>query len=481
MNRAKYKKSICWIRRDLRLKDHKSLYEACLQSEQVIIVFVFDINILKKLDSNDRRVTFIMESLDALSQQVEDQGSKLIIDYGDPIEVIPQIAKKISAEAIFTNEDYENYAIKRDLKVSQQLTKQSCEFHIYKDQVVFAPHEVLKKDNSPYKVFTPYKKAWLQNLNKNKDLQDFKPNLKKLCPVSDIKYSPQFKDLKSIGFETTSNIIKGGSKESSKSLKKFLGQIRDYKKQRDFPYIKNGTSYISPHLRFGTISIRELFRSSIQSNNEGNQTWMSELIWREFYQMILKQFPQVENTTFLPQYSKIKWPGEAKHFIAWKKGVTGYPIIDAAMRHFAKTGWMHNRLRMIVASFLVKDLLIDWKKGEEYFAANLLDFDLSANNGGWQWSASTGCDAQPYFRIFNPISQSQKFDPEGEFIKEHLPELAGFSKKDIHFPSQATWMDQTLAKCIIGKDYPAPIVDHKVQRDLALDLFKKYKLGTNKK
>jgi deoxyribodipyrimidine photo-lyase len=257
-------------------------------------------------------------------------------------------------------------------------------------------------------------------------------------------------------------------------LKSFESQISEYKKARDFPSLDK-TSKLSMHFRFGTLSIREAVRLASKIRSEGSRTWLSELIWRDFYQMILDQFPHVEQGCFKKECDQLTWTGDEEHFSAWVNGRTGFPIIDAAMRHFQNTGWMHNRLRMVVASFLTKDLLINWKKGERYFAQKLLDYDFAANNGGWQWSASTGCDAQPYFRVFNPVSQSKKFDPDGEFIRAHIPELKKFSSKYIHCPFETPLSLQMEWGCIIGKNYPEPIVDHATSREAAIKMFKALK------
>ncbi|MEZ4846676.1 MAG: deoxyribodipyrimidine photo-lyase [Bdellovibrionota bacterium] len=276
-----------------------------------------------------------------------------------------------------------------------------------------------------------------------------------------------------IGFEKTKLWLEAGEAEAKFRLRRFMTAIDKYKEDRNYPWKEKGTSALSVHLRFGTISIRSAVRQVLENRSEGARTWLSELIWREFYMMVLDQYPHVVDGAFKPEYNDIKWPGSDEMFQKWCMGITGYPIVDAAMRHFNKTGWMHNRLRMIVAMFLCKDLLVDWKKGEAYFARYLLDFDLSANNGGWQWCASTGCDAQPYFRIFNPILQSERFDANGEYIREHCPELQGFSNKTIHAPWLASKAEQEKAKCIVGKEYPKPIVDHAEQREKVLRLFKK--------
>tara|TARA_B100001248_G_scaffold262685_1_gene260896 strand:+ start:1422 stop:2831 length:1410 start_codon:yes stop_codon:yes gene_type:complete len=465
------KSALVWFRRDLRIADNHALFKACEDNDKVYCVFVFDKNILDKLPTNDRRLTFIYESIQEMQEALGEHGANLHVLYGDPVEEIPSIAEKLKVSAVYTNRDYESYAIHRDKKVKQSLAKLKIDFFDYKDHVIFEKEEVLTQNETYYKVFTPYKKQWLLEFHKNKP-QVFKVNYTKLCKSSQKKI-PELADM---NFEhQRDNLFQGGRKQALKHWDKFKkSELKNYKKARDFP-AKSATSNLSPYLRFGNISIRELCLAVHKSKSLDVQTWLSELIWRDFYQMILAAFPYVEKSAFKQEYSKIRWPGGEREFQAWKEGKTGYPIVDAAMRHFAETGWMHNRLRMVVAMFLTKDLMVNWQWGEAYFAEKLLDFELASNNGGWQWSASTGVDAQPYFRIFNPYSQSEKFDPEGEFIKQHLPELKNFSKKHVHNPSLASPLEQAEAGCQIGKDYPAPIVDHKAQRIKALDLFKKVK------
>ncbi|MEK9630200.1 MAG: deoxyribodipyrimidine photo-lyase, partial [Nitrospinota bacterium] len=465
--------ALCWLRRDLRLKDHRALMEACKSSERVTLVFVFDTTILRKLkDKNDRRVTFIFNSVQEIDQKLRERGSALVILFGDPREKIPSLAKKISAEAIFCNHDYEPLAKKRDEAIAQTLKSMKIEYHHYKDQVIFESLEVATKSGEPFRRFTPYKNAWINEFT-SYDSREFRPDLKKLTPK---KYLNKFLNswtLNDIGFQRANLWLEGGEEAANKRLMSFQKKLDDYSNVRDFPSIK-GTSGLSAHLRFGTISIRKLVRMAKKSKSEGAKVWMSEIIWRDFYQMVLDQYPKVTTSTFQPQYNSIKWPGSDKFYRAWCCGNTGYPLIDAAMRHFNETGWIHNRLRMIAASFLVKDLLVDWRKGEAYFSRFLLDFDLAANNGGWQWCASTGCDAQPWFRIFNPVTQSKRFDPDGKFIRSVLPELSGFSNKDIHFPFSTSLENQEKAFCIIGKDYPKPIVDHALQRNCVLKIFNKF-------
>ncbi|QPJ60725.1 MAG: deoxyribodipyrimidine photo-lyase [Candidatus Nitronauta litoralis] len=469
----KFQHAICWIRRDLRLSDHRALYEACRVSKQVSVVFVYDETILKKLkDRDDRRVTFIYECLNEIDKKLRDKGSALITVKGDPCVEIPELAAELGVDGVFCNRDYEPAAKERDEFVGDRLKGLGISFQSFKDQVVFERLEITTQAGHPFRVFTPYKNAWLKKVTEE-GYREYRPNLKKLSPLKNINKFVKPFDLKSIGFEKASLWIEPGEQEGGKRFRKFLKCVGQYNESRDFPFI-NGTSGLSVHLRFGTVSIRKLVKGALEQDSKGAQVWLSELIWREFYQMILDRFPRVVEQTFIPKFNQIKWSGGDRFFKAWCIGQTGYPLVDAAMRQFNATGWMHNRLRMVVASFLVKDLLVDWRKGEAYFARFLLDFDLAANNGGWQWCASTGCDAQPWFRIFNPITQSTRFDPDGKFIRANVPELKNFSNKEIHFPSKCRKEAQLKAGCLIGKDYPEPLVDHSTQRLLALDLYKNF-------
>ena len=462
---------LCWIRRDLRLSDHRALMEACRAADKVTLVFVYDTTILDKLkDRDDRRVTFIHNSVQEVDQNLRKMGSALVILYGDPRKEIPSLVKKLSIEAVFCNKDYEPSAKERDETVARNLHSKGSRFFTYTDQVVFEGLEVATKSGSAFRIFTPYKNAWLKKLTDD-NIEEFRPDLKKLTSIKDLKGFLKRWTLNDIGFQRADLWLEAGESAARKRLSAFVKKLDEYDEKRDLPS-KNSTSGLSVHLRFGTISIRKLVRLALKQKSIGAEVWLSELIWRDFYQMILDRFPRVTTSAFQPQYNSIKWPGTNQYFHAWCKGITGYPLVDAAMRHFNETGWMHNRLRMIVASFLVKDLLVDWRKGEAYFARFLLDFDLAANNGGWQWCASTGCDAQPWFRIFNPVTQSRRFDPDGKFIRTVLPELASFSNKDIHFPSTNSLTTQERASCIIGKDYPKPIVEHAAQRDKILKVFK---------
>lgn len=419
--------TLFWFRRDLRLEDNVGLYHALNENKEVLPLFIFDKEILGKLeDKDDQRVAFIYESLAKLKQDLEAQGSSLLIVHDSPIPFFKTIAPK----AVYTNHDYEPYARERDEMVGNILDKKEIIFKTFKDQVIFEKDEVLKDDGSPYTVFTPYSKKWKSKLEptdyKSFSFDKVNGHLKKLDPLP-------FPSLAEIGFKI---------KEASFPPRTItMSVIENYDQQRNFPGI-NGTTKLSVHLRFGTVSIRKLVAIALKTN----EVWLNELIWREFYHMILWHFPKVEKA-FKPAYDRIEWRNDQKEFEAWCKGQTGYPIVDAGMRELNETGFMHNRVRMIVASFLIKHLLIDWRWGEAYFARKLLDFDLAANNGGWQWAAGSGCDAAPYFRVFNPYIQTSKFDPDLAYIKKWVPEL------------------ETAA-------YPKPMIDHAFARDRVLKVYK---------
>jgi deoxyribodipyrimidine photo-lyase len=464
--------NILWFRRDLRISDNKALSEAASAGSKVSPIFIFDTNILNKLkDKDDRRVYYIWQALGELKENLIKKGLNLQLFYGDPASIFERILKGQNIERIFTNEDYEPYAIKRDEKVQKLFDKYGARFFSYKDNVVFRGDEVLKSDGTPYKVYTPYMRAWMKHLRPNL-IKKHKVNFKKLS-FEELKH-PEISSLSEIGFEKPKIPLSFGESRAKKDFKNFLKRIDAYDTNRDF-FSKNGTSRMSVHIRFGCISIRELFRQTISINSTGSATWIKELIWREFYQMILFNFPEVAIMEFNANYRAIPWSKDKALFEAWKNGVTGVPIIDAAMRHFKKTGEMHNRLRMVVSSFLTKSLFLDWRLGEKYFAEKLIDFDLASNNGGWQWSASVGCDAQPYFRIFNPYRQSERFDPHAKFIRKTIPELNGFSDKQIHCPHKVSIENQKLVGCVIGKDYPKPIVNIKENHERAKEVFKTQK------
>lgn len=468
-----HSRSICWFRRDLRLHDHAALYHALKNNAAVHCVFVFDTDILDKLVvKQDRRVAFIWHSLSELQQRLHEQGSTLLVLHGRPQEVIPHLARELDVQAVFCNHDYEPDALLRDESVKNTLAKTNIAFHHYKDQVIFEQSEILTGAGNPYSVFTPYKNAWLKKLD-DYFLRAY-PTTKYFSSLAKGTSKP-LPSIESLGFVTVDLQLLAlpvGETGAEELLGNFIQRMAQYKETRDFP-AANGESRLSTHLRFGTISIRRLVSEAYYAGGGGAQTWLSELIWREFYQMLLYHHPHLgQGQAFKPRFNAIAFPNDTARFAAWCEARTGFPFIDAAMRQLNQTGYMHNRLRMVVASFLVKDLHIDWRWGEHYFAQQLLDFDLAANNGGWQWAASTGCDAQPWFRIFNPITQSRNFDAHGEYIRRYVPELKHCADKWIHAPWLMPAIEQQRCNIVIGQDYPAPVVDHAVARIKTLSLFK---------
>lgn len=425
---------IFWFRRDLRLNDNTALYQALKSGKEVQPIFIFDVEILEKLeDKTDARVSFIHSQIARIKQELNEIGSDLWVFHGKPMEVFNHLIHTHKIDSIFTNHDYEPYAKQRDEAIKKLTQNKNIALYTFKDQCIFEKDEIIKDDGKPYTVFTPYSRKWKDKLNAS----DLKP-----YPTSQ-----HFNQFHKSNFTTLVSLQEMGFKQT---LIKFPEQIFDkdliinYKEQRDYPAMR-GTSRLSLHLRFGTISIRAL-GAFAKDLSEG---FINELIWRDFYMMILWHFPHVVNRAFKPAYDKIAWRNDPHEFEAWCTGKTGYPIVDAGMRELNETGFMHNRVRMIVASFLTKHLLIDWRWGEAYFAAKLLDFELSSNNGGWQWAASSGCDAAPYFRVFNPDLQTQKFDPKFSYIRKWVPEFEDFTR------------------------YPKPIVDHKFARERVLNTYKK--------
>jgi deoxyribodipyrimidine photo-lyase len=465
--------ALVWFRRDLRDFDHAALYHALKNSKQVFCVFVFDAEILDKLENKqDRRVEFIWESVRELKAALQNNGGDLTVLHGKAREIIPQYSLQANIHAVFTNHDYEPNAIARDAKIAALLAKNNIAFLTFKDQVIFEKDEVLSLSNKPYSVFTHYKNAHLKKLNdfyvKPYPVDSYIHNLAKVPPS-------ELVSLEEMGFART-NLnemrLPTGMSGGKQLLADFETRMDQYKDARNFPAVK-GVSYLSVHLRFGTVSIRHLARQARNRTDNGSQSWLNELIWRDFYFQILHHNPKVAaGKAFKADFENIAFPNNEALFKAWCEGQTGYPLVDAAMRQINQTGFMHNRLRMVAASFLVKDLLIDWRWGERYFAEKLIDFDLSANNGGWQWAASTGCDAQPWFRIFNPVTQSERFDGTGKFIRKYVTELVNCDEKEIHAPWLIPPVRQQSIAVVIGKDYPAPIIEHATQRALVLALYK---------
>lgn len=434
--------TIFWFRRDLRLHDNAGLYEALKSGHPVLPFFIFDRHILDDLtDKQDARVTFIHQTLAALKSELESMGSSLLAYNGTPEEVWPALLGKYNIAEVYTNRDYEPYAVQRDAAVGQILSERNIPFHTFKDHVIFEKGEVLKSDRTPYTVFTPYSKRWLEKLASRPGINteadsfylDAYPTEKHLHNL--FKTNPLlFPTLADIGFETST--LEFPSNTVARGI------IRNYDKTRNFPGIP-GTSRLGVHFRFGTISIREKARHAQQLNG----TFLNELIWRDFYSQILGHFPQVVGHAFRPQYDNIEWRDAPEDFEKWRLGRTGYPIVDAGMRELNATGYMHNRVRMIVASFLTKHLLLDWRLGEAYFAEKLLDYDLASNSGGWQWAAGCGTDAAPYFRIFNPTEQQKKFDPDFKYVKLWVPEFG-------------------------SPKYPEPMVEHVFARERCLRVYK---------
>jgi deoxyribodipyrimidine photo-lyase len=482
---TKLDRALVWLRRDLRVEDHAALYHALRGARRVWCAFVFDRAILDPLPRADRRVEFIRDSLVGVDAELQAlaashgiEGAGLIVRHGWAADEIPALARELHVQAVYANHDDEPAALARDAAVRGALAATGVVLHTGKDHVVFERGEVMTLGGSAFSVFTPYKNAWLKKLE---------PFFLKAYPVARHAAAlaprppgqPGVPMLEAIGFQRT-NLhqlkLPSGPAGADELLADFLDRIDRYHETRDFPAVK-GPSYLSTHLRFGTVSIRRLAREAhqrTQAGSRGAEVWLSELVWRDFYHQVLHHHPQVVAHSFKPEYDRIRWAhGKTadEHFAAWCEGRTGYPLVDAAMHQINQTGYMHNRLRMVVASFLTKDLGIDWRRGEAYFAQHLNDFDLAANNGGWQWAASSGCDAQPYFRIFNPVSQSEKFDPEGRFIRRYLPALAGLPDKLIHAPWLARPVDLLAAGLRLGVDYPAPIVDHAVARAKTLDRY----------
>jgi deoxyribodipyrimidine photo-lyase len=466
-------RALFWFRRDLRLDDNHGLSRALAEAGDVVPVFIFDTTILDALPREDRRVEFIHGAVSALKTRLRALGSDLVVRHGEPVASVDALAAEYGATAVYTNEDYEPAAIDRDVRVARALGARGIAVRSMKDTVLFARAEVITGQKKPYTVFTPYRKQW--RLRLGADAIAAHPSGDQLDRLARLPDSPM-PGLAALGFRPAglaNTAIEPSESGARAALDRFLRDpIAQYDHARDFPALP-GTSRLSVHNRFGTISIRALARAALAAPpGPGPETWLSELAWRDFYFQLLYHYPTVATQPFRMEYADIAWQNDEALFQAWCDGRTGYPIVDAAMIQLNTTGFMHNRLRMIVASFLTKDLLVDYRRGEAYFAEKLLDYDMAPNNGGWQWAASTGCDAQPYFRIFNPSRQSERFDPKASFIKHYLPTLAKADGKLLHAPWEHS---ATLAASgvALGKDYPHPIVEHAAQRDACLAMFKK--------
>ncbi len=458
--------ALVWFRRDLRLDDHAALHHALASARRVHCAFVFDRAILDPLLADggraDRRLAFIRVALLEVDAGLRRHGSGLIVRHGDGADELVRLADELGVDAVFAAEDYEPYARRRDARVAAALRASGRALHLLKDQVIFARDEVLTAAGGAFSVYTPYRKAWLARLEPW-HLRALAVDLGagRLAPRAPAPL-PALEELGFAPIDPGELPLAPGAAGAQALLADFTARLDAYAATRDFP-ARRGPSYLSVHLRFGTVSIRRLAAIAwerARAGSAGAETWLAELVWREFYQQLLWHHPHVASSAFKPAYDRIVWDEAPELFAAWCEGRTGYPLVDAAMTQLNRSGYMHNRLRMVAASFLIKDLGIDWRRGERYFARQLNDFDLASNNGGWQWAASSGCDAQPYFRIFNPVTQSQKFDGDGQFIKRYLPQLAGFTAKEIHAPWRVPALRQRAAGCVVGSDYPAPVVDH---------------------
>ena len=457
---------IHWFRRDLRLSDNLSLYHASQEADEVVPVFCFDPKVLERDEFGPASVQFMLDSLAALQKNLEVVGSRLILRQGDSLAELLKLAKEVKASAIYWNRKYDPYTLPRDIAIERACQEQGLLTKTFSDFVMQEPGRVKTDQKKPYTVFTPFYRKWL-DLPVPKSYPRFKGRL-----MRQIK-SLSLPSLESLGFTLAYKIPKAGEREAHNLLKSFLSEkLSKYGKERDFPAL-NATSHLSPHLRFGTISGRAIYHAvQIKQKKAGPlaqksiEIYLKELVWREFYVHVLYHFPHVVKGAFQSEYDKLEWSNNREHFQRWCEGKTGYPLVDAAMRQLNTTGWMHNRLRMVVSMFLTKDLHLNWQWGEKYFLEKLVDGELAANNGGWQWSASTGTDATPYFRVFSPVNQSRNFDPQGKFIKWFVPELESISQKEIHEPWTIT------SSAFNGLNYPKPIVDHAIERKKTLVLFK---------
>jgi deoxyribodipyrimidine photo-lyase len=472
---SRYDDALVWFRRDLRAYDHAALHHALRSARRVHCVFVFDTEILDALAGRaDRRVEFIHDSVRELQQALSTLGGGLHVLHGRAREIVPVLAERLSAGAVFANRDYEPAAIARDHEVAVRLRVSGRDLLLFKDQAIFDTDEVLTAQGTPFTVFSPYRRAWLAKLTPFYAASyPVERHAHALAPSADLPM-PSLPDIGFVPTNLRQIALPTGAAGARVLFDDFLTRIDAYHERRNYPAL-NGPSYLSVHLRFGTISVRELVRAASGRPGEGAGTWLSELIWRDFYFGILHHFPHVAHRAFRPEYDALVYPNPPGHFEAWCEAHTGYPLVDAAMRQLVQSGYMHNRLRMVTASFLTKDLHVDWRRGEAFFARWLNDYDLAANNGGWQWAASTGCDPQPYFRIFNPVLQSERFDPDGRFIRTWIPELANVPAEHLHAPWSMPDDVQRAAGCRVGKDYPAPLVDHEAARRTALEIYGRVK------
>ncbi|MDQ2858769.1 MAG: DNA photolyase family protein [Candidatus Eremiobacteraeota bacterium] len=471
--------SIVWFRRDLRLADHVALERAQRDSDRVVCAFVLDPDLLRSERVGAPIVSFFFDALTELRATLRSRGSDLALLEGRFLEELSALARRVDASAVYFNADYDPHAVARDEAVTTGLRAAGLDVTSFIDHVYYGAHEIRKDDGEPYKVYTPYRRRWQQQHEADPRLPvDSLSTLgAKLAPRNVVGETRDMPLPEEYGHASSAHYPKGGEGRAKRMLEAFVAApIADYAETRNFPALA-GTSHLSPHLRAGTIGIRTCVHAALGAPRDlkrrtfGLETWVGELIWRDFYQQILANYPRVSAEPFLAEARNLQYRDSADDFLAWCEGRTGYPIVDAAMTQLNTFGWMHNRLRMVVASFLTKDLLLDYSLGERYFERHLADADMAANNGGWQWTASTGTDAAPYFRVFNPILQSKRFDPDGSFIRTMLPALANVRGAAIHAPWTLTPMEAELAGFELGRDYPHRIVDHSEARARALAFF----------
>jgi deoxyribodipyrimidine photo-lyase len=465
MPRKKYDRLIVWFRRDLRVEDNLPLHQACLDSDQIIPVFVFDDGILARPDTGAARVIFILDALNVLDKNLQRIGGRLIVRRGPADTELVKACEEYGAQGVYFQEEYEPYGRERDRKAREALEPAGKMFSCFPGLTVVEPAKLLSQAGTPYTVFSPYKRVWF-----DRPLQSPVGKPSKIAVPQEIG-SLKLPSADEIGYRTDQKFDCGGEDAALHLLQRFVKEgLAEYETKRD-ALSADGTSKLSRHLHFGTISVRKIVDTV--RGRPGSEPFIAEIAWRDFYMQILYHFPYVEHGPFKRQFGSIAWDDDQKKFDAWCKGRTGYPVVDAAMRQLNQEAWMHNRARMIVASFLTKDLLINWQKGERYFMQKLVDGDLAANNGGWQWAAGTGTDAQPYFRIFNPEAQGEKFDPNGEYVRRYVPELTKIPNKVIHSPWKLSKKEQEFCGCVLGEDYPLPVVDHATQR---IEAIKRYQL-----
>lgn len=463
---------IHWFRRDLRLRDNTALMAAATAAGGAVVpVFIFDDAILRGRFASPARTQFLLDCLAALDAELRTFGLHLVVRRGDPLRTLFDVLRESGASGVTWNRDYTPYAVRRDTAIKQALREAGYEAHSFKDTVIFEMKEVTTADGRPYTVYTPYAKRWRSRLAAEPVTVQDMPRLATI-PLPASEPLPHLTALLPDAPATLPR-FPAGEAVALEALERFVrGPLANYAQGRNLMAVA-GTSRLSPYLRLGVLSPRQCVAAALAAPPEpGPESWIGELIWRDFYMQVLYHFPYALRSSFKPAYNRIAWPNDPALFAAWQQGLTGYPIVDAAMRQLQREGWMHNRARMIVASFLTKDLLIDWRWGERHFMHLLIDGDPAANNGGWQWAAGTGTDAQPFFRIFNPVSQGQKFDPEGTYVRRYVPELANVLTRYIHEPHKMPLAEQRKAGVLIGQDYPAPIVDHATQRTKALELYR---------